>query len=59
MAEIRNSGIKGYALLGAFVGLLLFVILVVYLYKYNNYRVPEDPKLLTESVSTLVRSFLA
>lgn len=51
MSEIKHSGIKGYALLAAFVALLLFVILVVYLYKYNNYLVPEDPMRLSHEIA--------
>ena len=45
MSEIKNAGIKGYVLLGSFVAFLLFVILVVYLYKYNQNFVPTDPEL--------------
>jgi hypothetical protein len=33
--EIRNSGKKGYLILGAFIFFLLFVILVVSIYQYN------------------------
>ncbi len=33
--EIKNAGGKGYCLLYGFIGLLLFVILVVAIYKYN------------------------
>lgn len=45
MSEIKQAGIKGYVLLAGFIGLLLFVILVVYLYKANQAFVPEDPDL--------------
>ena len=43
--EIKHAGIKGYVLLGGVIALLLFVILVVYLYKANQAFVPEDPEL--------------
>jgi len=33
--------------------------LVVYLYKYNNNFVPENPQLYGEIVGTAVRGFLA
>ena len=43
--EIKHAGIKGYVVLGGVIALLLFVILVVYLYKANQAFVPEDPEL--------------
>ena len=43
MSEIKQAGIKGYVIMGAFIGLLLFVFLVVYIYKANNSGVPQDP----------------
>ena len=43
--EIKHAGSKGYVLMGGFVALLLFVILVIYLYKANQNFVPEDPEL--------------
>lgn len=33
--EIKNAGIKGYCLLFAAIGLLLFVVLVVSIYNAN------------------------
>lgn len=59
MSEIKSAGIKGYALMGAIIAILLFVILVVYLYKYNNNFVPESPQLYGEAVRTAVRGLLA
>ncbi|MTB49605.1 hypothetical protein [Lewinella sp. W8] len=44
MSEIKSAGFKGYVVMGAAIALLLFVFLVVYLYQYNDYRVPEDPQ---------------
>ena len=44
MSEIKSAGFKGYVVMGAAIALLLFVFLVVYLYQYNGYRVPEDPQ---------------
>ena len=35
--EIRNAGSKGYCLMYGFIGLLLFVILVVAVY-YKNFQ---------------------
>ena len=43
--EIKHAGSKGYLLMGGFIALLLFVILVVYLYKANQNFVPQDPEL--------------
>jgi hypothetical protein len=59
MSEIKSSGIKGYALLGAFIALLLFVILVVYIYKANNNFVPEKPEYWSQLAATSVRTLLA
>lgn len=59
MSEIKSAGVKGYAFMGAVIALLLFVILVVYLYKYNNNFVPEKPELYGDIVRTAVRGFLA
>ena len=52
MSEIKNSGIKGYALLGAFLALLLFTILVIYIYKANQEGVPADPELLGHAAAS-------
>lgn len=38
--EIKNAGTKGYILLFGFMSLLLFVILVVTIYKANMNGVP-------------------
>ena len=35
MADVQNAGRKGYCLLIGFIGILLFVSLVVYVYNYN------------------------
>ena len=59
MSEIKSSGIKGYALLGALIVLLLFVILVVYIYKANNNFVPEKPEYWSQLAATSVRALLA
>ena len=39
--EIKNAGTKGYILLFGFLGLLLFVILVVSIYYANFNYIPE------------------
>ncbi len=51
MSEIKHAGNKGYILLGGFVAFLLFVILVVYLYKANQAFVPQDPELYGQMLS--------
>jgi len=51
MSEIKQAGIKGYVLLAGFVGLLLFVILVIYIYKENFDKVPENPELYGQLLS--------
>ncbi|PPK88529.1 hypothetical protein CLV84_1497 [Neolewinella xylanilytica] len=43
--EIKHAGIKGYVIMGGVVAFLLFVVLVIYLYKANQAFVPEDPEL--------------
>ena len=53
MSEIKQAGIKGYVLLGGFIAFLLFVILVVYLYKANQAFVPEQPELYGQLQSVL------
>jgi hypothetical protein len=45
MSEIKSAGIKGYAIMGAFIAVLLFLTLVIYIYKYNGNFVPESPEL--------------
>lgn len=45
MSEIKAAGIKGYVVMGAFLAFLLFVFLVVFIYKYNQNFVPESPEL--------------
>lgn len=56
MSEIKSSGTKGYVVLGTVIALLLFVFLVVYIYKANNNGVPENPeyygRLLLKTVET-------
>lgn len=44
MSEVKSAGIKGYVVMGAFIALLLFVILVVFIYKYNQNFVPASPE---------------
>ena len=44
MSEIKNAGIKGYVVMGLFIAILLFVILVVYLYQANDAFVPAEPE---------------
>lgn len=39
--EIRNEGAKGKCLMWFFIALILFIVLVVYLYKYNQTGVPQ------------------
>jgi hypothetical protein len=38
--EIKNAGRKGYCLMFFFIGLLLFIILVVGIYQYNDKFLP-------------------
>lgn len=45
MSEVKSAGIKGYVVMGAFIALMLFVILVVFIYKYNQNFVPASPEL--------------
>ncbi|WP_157974328.1 hypothetical protein [Lewinella sp. IMCC34183] len=45
MSEIKHAGTKGYLIMGGVIAFLLFVILVVYLYKANQAFVPQDPDL--------------
>ncbi|MEO0731535.1 MAG: hypothetical protein AAFZ52_01780 [Bacteroidota bacterium] len=59
MSEIKSAGIKGYVVLGAFIALLLFVFLVVYLYQYNDYRVPEEPERYGLMLREAAQRFLA
>ncbi|NJC26169.1 hypothetical protein [Neolewinella antarctica] len=59
MSEIKQAGIKGYALLGAFIAILLFLFLVIYIYKANGNGVPESPDLygyLAESARAVLRA---
>ncbi|MEL7160572.1 MAG: hypothetical protein AAFN92_07425 [Bacteroidota bacterium] len=59
MSEIKSAGIKGYVVLGAFIALLLFVFLVVYLYQYNDYRVPAEPERYGLLLEAAAQRFLA
>lgn len=59
MSEIKSAGIKGYALLGAFLAFLLFVILVVYIYKYNNNGVPGEVQLYGDLLTNIASGFRA
>ena len=59
MSEIKSAGIKGYAVLGAFIAFLLFIFLVVYLYNYNYNQVPENPQRYGDLVVSAMRSLTA
>ncbi|MFK8162685.1 MAG: hypothetical protein AB8H12_09510 [Lewinella sp.] len=59
MSEIKSAGIKGYAFLGAVIALFLFVVLVVYLYRYNNNFVPEEPQKYSDLIQAAVWSLKA
>jgi hypothetical protein len=59
MSEIKSAGIKGYAFFGALIALFLFVILVVYLYRYNQNFVPENPERYSELLQAAVSSLKA
>ena len=58
MSEIKDAGIKGYVILGAFLAFLLFVILVVYLYKANGELVPAEPLRYGDALRAAGRSLL-
>ena len=58
MSEIKNAGYKGYLILGAAISLLLFVFLVVYIYKGNNERVPQEPLLYGSYLVDSIRATL-
>ncbi len=45
MSEIKQAGFKGYILMGSVVALFLFIVLMIYIYKYNQRFVPESPEL--------------
>lgn len=45
--------------MGAVIALLLFVILVVYLYKYNQNFVPQEPLRYSDLLQAAVRSLTA
>jgi hypothetical protein len=59
MSEIKSAGTKGYAFMGGVIAIFLFVILVVYLYKYNQNFVPENPEKWSDLVQTTGRALLA
>ncbi len=59
MSEIKSSGTKGYVILGTAIAFLLFVFLVVYLYKANNDGVPENPELYGQLLLETVEAQLA
>lgn len=56
MSEVKSAGIKGYVVMGAFIALLLFVILVVFIYKYNQNFVPASPEYYGELVAQISNS---
>ena len=45
--------------MGGVIAIFLFVILVVYLYKYNQNFVPENPEKWSDLVQTTGRALLA
>lgn len=53
MSEIKSAGNKGYVLMGAAIALFLFVLLVVFVYKYNQNFVPESPQYYGSLLETL------
>jgi len=59
MSEIKSAGIKGYAFMGGVIAIFLFIILVVYLYKYNQNFVPQDPEKWSNLVQAAGRALLA
>jgi len=59
MSEIKSSGVKGYAFLGGVIAIFMFIVLVVYLYKYNNNFVPENPERWSEMIQSAGRALLA
>ncbi|WP_020571485.1 hypothetical protein [Neolewinella persica] len=59
MSEIKSAGIKGYAVLGTVIALLLFTILVVYLYRYNFNFVPEEPQRYSDLLQAAVLNLKA
>ncbi|TXF85229.1 hypothetical protein FUA23_20725 [Neolewinella aurantiaca] len=59
MSEIKSSGAKGYAFLGGVIAIFLFIILVVYLYKYNGNFVPETPLRYSDLLQAAGRTFAA
>ncbi|MBC6996697.1 hypothetical protein QWY85_02130 [Neolewinella lacunae] len=59
MSEIKSSGTKGYVVMGAAIALLLFVFLVVYIYKANNSGVPESPEYYGQLLLDTVEAQLA
>ncbi len=58
MSEIKQAGFKGYIVMGIFIALLLFVVLVVYIYKANGDRVPADPMYYGQALWATGRSLL-
>ena len=59
MSEIKSSGIKGYAFLGGVIAIFLFVILVVYIYKYNQNFVPQNPEKWSDLIQAAGRTLVA
>lgn len=59
MSEIKSSGVKGYAFLGGVIAIFLFIVLVVYLYKYNQNFVPENPEKWSSLIQATGRSLMA
>lgn len=59
MSEIKSSGVKGYAFLGGVIAIFMFIVLVVYLYKYNQNFVPENPTKWSNVIEAAGRSLLA
>lgn len=59
MSEIKSSGVKGYAFLAGVIAIFMFIVLVVYLYKYNGKFVPENPEKYSDLIQAAGRTFVA
>lgn len=59
MSEIKSSGVKGYAFLGGVIAIFMFIVLVVYLYKYNQNFVPESPTRYSDLIQSAGRALVA
>ncbi len=59
MSEIKTSGIKGYAFFAGIIAIFLFIILVVYIYKYNQRFVPAEPMRWSGLIQAAGRTLVA